>query len=204
MSIVQVRLASLVAAALALAACSLGAPAPTRYYVLSPTVAAPTGSPGASAGPSVELTRVTMPDYLNQSSILTRTRANDVQRAENDLWAGSLADEVTRTLSEDLSLALPTDRLSLGGTRRAVPTDFTVEVEIVSFERDEANTVHLVARWTVLRDDARRLVAMRRSVYQRSAGGSDYNSAVAAMSQALGDLSLDVANAIKANAGQPR
>jgi uncharacterized lipoprotein YmbA len=200
MTTLQARMAAILGAALALAACSLGTPVPTRYYVLSPAVTAPPAGAAATGGPSVELSRVTMPDYLNQSSILTRTRANDVQRSENDLWAGSLADEVTRTLSEDISLALPTDRLSLGGSRRAVPTDFTVEVEIVSFERDETNTVRLVARWTVLRDDARRLVAMRRSVYQRSAGGADYSSAVAAMSQVLGDLGLEIANAIKSSA----
>jgi uncharacterized lipoprotein YmbA len=196
-------IAALMGAALALAACSLGGSTPTRYYVLSATVtAAPSGAQPA-AGPSVELTRVTMPDYLNQASILTRTKSNDVQRAENDLWAGSLADEITRTLSEDLSMALPTDRLSLGGSRRALPADFTVEVEIVSFERDETNTVRLIARWTVLREDARRLVAMRRSVYQRGAGSPDYSSAVAAMSQVLGDLGQEIAAAIR-SAGPAR
>jgi uncharacterized lipoprotein YmbA len=192
------RLATLLCAAVALWACSEGRSVPTRYYVLAPTLtAAPPGSRPAAQGPFVELTRVILPEYLNNSSILTRSKTNDVQRAEYDLWAGPLADEITRTLGENLSLAVPTDRLFYGGTRRASPADFGVEVEIVAFERDDTSTVRLVARWSVLKDDAAKPLAMRRSVYEDSAGGSDYGSTVAAMSRVLGQLSAEIADAIR-------
>ncbi len=188
--------------AVGLGACG-GASVPSHYYVLSPS-AAP-ASPGATAsGPAVELARVAVPDYLNQPSIVTRSQANEVQRAEYDRWAGPLGDEIVRTLSENLSLTLPTDRLFVGGARPATPADFVVDVDIVTFERDAAGTVHLIARWSVFRDDGKELVAMHRSVYQQAAGGTDYASTAAAMSRALGDLSVDIANAIKKGANTGR
>jgi uncharacterized lipoprotein YmbA len=192
------RISALLCAAIALGACSESRSTPTRYYVLAPTqTTAPPGSRPAAQGPFVELTRVILPEYLNNSSILTRSKTNDVQRAEYDLWAGPLADEITRTMGENLSLAVPTDHLFYGGTRRGAPADFGVEVEIVSFERDDANMVRLIARWSVLKDDAAKPLAMRRSVYEESAGAADYGSAVAAMSRALGALSADIAEAIR-------
>lgn len=191
-------------AAVCLWGCVGGTSAPTRYYVLAPTQPPPSPGGAAAGGPSVDLARIMLPEYLNQAAILTRAKGNEVQRAGYDLWAGSLSDEVTRTLGEDLSLALPTDRLSVGGTRGSSSADFIVEVEIVSFERDAADTVHLIARWSVLRSDGRVPVAMRRSAYQQSAGGSDYAETVAAMSRVLGDLSLEIAGTIKTNASAAR
>ena len=190
-----------------LTACVGGGPsAPTRYYVLAPTADTGPIPSGAAAtageGPSIELARVALPEYLNQSSIVTRSQTNEVSRAEYDLWAGPLADEVTRTLAENLSLALPTDRLATGSARRMGPADYVVEIEIVSFERDSANNVHLIARWSVYRDDGRTLIAMRRTVYQAPAA-ADYGTTVRAMSRVLGDLGTDIAGTIKKGGSSP-
>ena len=196
------RMTCLLGAAV-LSACVGGGPAaPTRYYVLAPaadTGPIPSNAAAAGEGPSVELIRVALPEYLNQSSIVTRGQTNEVTRAEYDLWAGPLSDEVTRTLAENLSMALPTERLATGAARRMGPADYVVEVEIVSFERDAANNVHLIARWSVSRDDGRTLVAMRRTVYQAPAA-ADYGTTVRAMSRALGDLGNDIAGTIKKSA----
>ena len=183
------------AVVLALSGCN-GPPPPTHYYVLAPTQA-PSATPASTEAPSVELSRVILPEYLNQAAILTRSRTNEVERASYDQWAGPLADEINRTVGENLAAAVPTDRLAVSSSRHLSPPDFSVEVEIMSFERDASNTVHLVARWSVYRENSPTLVAMRRSVYRLDAGGSDYASAVGAMSKALGDLSAEIADAIK-------
>jgi uncharacterized lipoprotein YmbA len=183
------------AVVLALSGCN-GPPPPTRYYVLAPTQA-PSAAPVAMDAPSVELSRVILPEYLNQAAILTKSRTNEVERAGYDQWAGPLSDEISRTIGENLAAAVPTDRLAVSSSRHLSPPDFSVEVEIMSFERDASNTVHLVARWSVYRENSPTLVAMRRSVYRLDAGGSDYASAVGAMSKALGDLSAEIADAIR-------
>jgi uncharacterized protein len=189
--------AALLCAAITLWGCAGGPAAPTRYYVLTP-VQQPVALPsGTGDGPSVELGRVIMPEYLNQASILTRSSTNEVQRAEFDLWAGSLGDEITQTLGENLASELATGRLSIGGTRLSSSADFSVEVEIVTFDRDAANTVVLVARWSVFREDGKAPVAMHRSVYRQNAAGGGYADTVAAMSRALGDLSAEIAGTIK-------
>jgi uncharacterized lipoprotein YmbA len=193
-----IRAGALLGLAAGLWACTSGPMVPAHYYVLT---AMPSGAPPAAAdaarGPSIQLTRVTVPEYLNQLGIVTRIQANQVARAENDLWAGQLADEITRAIGENLSVMLPTDRLFLSGNAQATSASYTVEIEIVTYERDPQNTVNLVARWGVTRNDGRTLVAMRRSSYQQSAGNGDYPNTVAAMSQALGTLCQDIANTIK-------
>lgn len=183
---------------------NLGQSAPTRYYVLNATAADPTAARTTPANnPAIELERVGLPEYLNQANIVTRSRANEVQRAEFDLWAGPLNDEITRTLGENLSLALPTDRVYVGGPRRDIPVDFVVSVDILTFERDASDSVWLIARWSVLRDDGRNVAVTRRSVFRQAAAGGDYALSVAAMSKALGELSVEIAEAIR-RSGPPR
>jgi len=91
---------------------------------------------------------------------------------------------------------LPTDHLSVSGSGQASSASYTVEVEIVRFDRDAQNVVHLIAHWAVTRNDGRKLVAMRRSTFEQSSSG-DYAGTVAAMSHALSDLCTEIANAIK-------
>jgi uncharacterized lipoprotein YmbA len=185
-----------------LGACAAGPSAPTHYYVLSSTQTDP-GTPRGptGSGPSVELTRVALAEYLNQPGIVTRVQTNEVQRAENDLWAGPLADDITRTVGENLSLMLPTDHLSVSGAAQASSASYTVEVEIVRFDRDAQNMVHLVARWAVTRNDGRKLVGMRRSSFQQTSS-ADYPGTVSAMSHALGDLCTEIASAINRSASE--
>lgn len=191
------RALMLVCAGIAPSACAVSS-TPTHYYILTPgaSSAAPQGA-AAAPGPSVELDQVALPEYLTQPAIVTRSKTNEVERAEYDHWAGSLGDDVTRTLGQNLALALPTERLSITGTRGASQSDFTVEVAIESFERDPAGSVTLVARWSVFKADGRTALAMRRTSYRQNVDGQDYEGTVAAMSRALADLGRDIAGAIR-------
>lgn len=180
-------------------------PPVAHHYVIS---AVDNGTPvrqaSAQDGPVVAITLAAMPDYLNQNGIVTRTSGNEVVRAEDHLWAGSLTDEITRVMGENLSLMVPTDRVVLGSSRRAIPADYTVDVEIVSFEREWNNVVQLVARWSLFRGDEKSLLVMRRSQIEQPVQGPDYDATVAAMSRALGDLTREIATAIDRSRGTRR
>lgn len=200
-----IRCSAALAVAVLTSACVGGASAPSRYYVLLPadTAPLPPSVPSSTDGPPVEVARVILPEYLNQPGILSQSRDYQVERADYDLWAGPLADEITRALSENLSRMVPTNRLTRATTRPGTPLDYIVEVEVVSFERNPANVVQLIARWSVFREEGRRLVGMRRSQFNQTVGGPDYTVTVAAMSRALADLSGEIAQTISADRARP-
>lgn len=192
----------LVAAALAVSACtgSLGGPsAPTRYYVLSATSGAtPISQVPAQSGPIVAVIPVDLAEYLDSPGIVTRSGANEIVRANFDQWAGPLGDEISRVVGENLSSMIPTDRLTVSTGTGGLPIDFTVMIEIATFERDDANNVTLLARWAVVRVADRTPVALRTSRITQAATDASYNATVVAMNTVLGKLSQEIAAVIAA------
>lgn len=189
-------IALIVCAAGACVACS-GPAIPVREYVIdSAEQRAIVRQVSAPQGPIIAVSPVTLPEYLNHNGIVTRNQGNEITRAEYHVWAGPLAEEIARAVGENLSAMLPTDRVTLSAARRAMPVDYTVDIEIVSFERDVTNNVDLVARWAVFRGDGRGMLAMRRAQFRKPAGGADYQDTVAAMSEAIAALSEEIATAI--------
>ena len=187
-----------------LSACAGGSNPPNRYYVLSAAAGSPSTGPGpAQRGPLIDVAPVSLPGYLDQPGITTRDGGSEVVRADFDRWAGPLGPEVTRAVGENLSVMVPTERLTVGSTGRSVPYDYLVQIEIAAFERDQGGTVQLIARWSLFSEDGNTLVTMRTSRISRPAGGTDYNSDVAAMSGALEDLCRDIASAIRESATAP-
>jgi len=187
-----------------LSACGGASNPPYRYYVLTAAAGSPATGPGpAQRGPLIGVAPVNLPGYLDQAGITTRASGNEVTRAELDRWAGPLGQEVARVVGENLSVMVPTERLTVGQTGRSVPYDYLVEIEIVTFDRDQGGTVQLIARWSLFRENGDTLATMRTSRISRPASGSDYNSDVAAMSGALEDLCRDIASAIRESAIAP-
>lgn len=169
----------------------------THHYVIeTPDQGRPVRAVSAQDGPIIAVAPVTLPDYLNHNGIVTKERGNEITRAESHVWAGPLSEEIARAVAENLSVILPTDRVTLATGRRTIPVDYIVDIEIVNFERDPNNVVQLIARWTLFRGNEKTLLAMRRSQFQEPAGGQEYGATVAAMSQAVVGLSEDIATAI--------
>lgn len=184
-----------------LAACNGGlgaASPPSRYYVLSSVEATAQPSPAQyREGPVVGVATVTMPEYLKNSGILTRDRTNEIVRAEFDQWAGPLSDEITRVLSENLSVLLQSDRVVSASGRRSAPLDYLIDVDLGRFERDPSGVIHLNAHWSVWRDDGRALVTMKRSRLTEPLSGPGYGEIAGAMSSALQKLSREIAAVVQ-------
>ena len=91
--------------------------------------------PASVRGPVLAVAPVQVPQYLSQKSIVTRTGANEVVLAPDDLWAGPLGDNITSVLAENLSSIIPGNKVVALPVSAGVPVDYEVRVEIVSFER---------------------------------------------------------------------
>jgi uncharacterized lipoprotein YmbA len=126
----------------------------------------------------------------------SRARRNRPAKSEAERWAEPLEDALASTLGRDLLSALGSDAVVIRPWDAAVHPAFEVAVDVSRFQRVSAEAVELAARWTI-RDDAGRVRLARESHLRQATAGGDARAAVAALSQALAALSLELATAIR-------
>jgi uncharacterized lipoprotein YmbA len=185
-------------AALLAAGCSESKP--SRFYVLS-SLSAPAAE-SARGGSAIGVGPVVIPQYLDRPEIVMRSSDNRLDLGEFDQWGGRIGDNITRVLAENLSGLLGTEKVSIYPWTNAAEIVHQVGVDITQFERDPSGTVTLAAFWTISDMRTGRLLVTRRSTIvktlsQSAAGASSpYDEVVSAMSEALADLSGEIAAAI--------
>lgn len=89
---------------------------------------------------------VSFPEYLDRSQIVSRTSANRLELAEIDIWAEPLGESFARTLTENLSGLLATERCVLHPWKGGAPADYRITVEVIRFEGPPGGEVTVIAR----------------------------------------------------------
>ncbi len=174
---------------------------PARFYTLSP-LSAPGDLPKSSQaaqGIAVAIGPVAIPDYLDRPQIVSRSGPREVRLAEFERWAGSLEEDVSRVLAENLSVLLVQDNVTVFRWNRdayPLPAKYLVGVEIMRFDGTVGDSVHFVARWSVSREEDRKILSTGESNIREPVDGQEYDALVKAMSNALGTLSREIAAAI--------
>jgi hypothetical protein len=169
---------------------------PSRFYGLNPLpVTEKAEAPGH--GVAIGVGPIKLPEHLDRPQIVTRTSSNQLKLAEFNRWAGSLQDDFSRILAENLSILLSTDRVSLYPWRRSVPIDYQVVVDVTRFDGVLGGDAWLIARWSVFGGRDKKVLSMKRSRISEPSRAQGYEAIVAAQSQALGQLSREIADAIK-------
>jgi hypothetical protein len=192
---------------LPLVACGslIGERQPIDFYTLTSVATAEPAPPPVSTGSGmIAVQTVRLPEYLNQRSIVTRGSANEIRVAPHSQWAGTLDDNITRVLVEDLSKALGSERIVGFPVSPAVPVDRVVQVDIARFEADARGRVELTAQWFVFGEGGRNFIATGRSNYVTDADATEYAVIAGAMSRLLVDLGRDIVAALRAEGGTPR
>nr|NIO09492.1 hypothetical protein [Deltaproteobacteria bacterium] len=161
---------------------------PSRFYTLSPlAISGPeTEIETPGHGVAIGVGPIKLPEHLDRPQIVTRTSRNELELAEFDQWAGSLAGDFLRVLAENLSILLSTDRVSLYPWRKSVPVKYQVVVDLAHFEGELGGNALLVARWTVFGGGDKKLLLMEKSRISELSGGRGFEAMVAAQSRALG------------------
>ena len=187
------------AASLLLASC---APTqPTRFYTLSSVLAVPGETAAApSRALSIAIGTITLPEYLNRPQLVTRVGSNRVALSDFDNWIEPLQGMFARTLAENLALLLDSDDVLTLPQRRPFRPDYQVEVDVTRFDADAAGNAVLDARWWVLGARGERELHSARTTLIEPVPTGDRTAAVAALSQALGALSREIADVIAAEA----
>lgn len=182
---------------IALAGC-MGRSQPARFYTLTSisegmnTQAADNqeGKIAIGIGP------IKLADYLDQSRIITRTNENMINMGEFDQWNGTLRDNLTNVLAENIGHLLGTGQVYIYPWRTYIPIDYRVIVDIVRLDGQPGKEVVLIARWSVLKGEENNLITTRRSDIREKTAANGYQAFVAAQSRALGRLCNDVVEVI--------
>jgi uncharacterized lipoprotein YmbA len=139
------------------------------------------------------------PEYLDRQQIVVRTSRNELHLSEFDRWAEPLEANFIRVLAGNLSDLLSTNHITFFPGNPAMPTVYRVEVDVTRFEGGPDGTVTLDARWTLFKTLGNQMILMQNSFIRKPVGEEDdFAALVSAKSDALGDLSREIAEAITA------
>ena len=178
-----------------------GSSTPPKFYTLSPlATTGEVGSAKETADPNLAIGvgPIRLPAYLKRKEIVTRTDANQINLAEFDLWGGSLQDDFSRNLLENLSLLLAGQQFSLYLWPGVGAVDYRVGVDVTRFDGIQGGDVILIATWFLREGQSNKVVTSQNSRIQEPTGEQSYEAMVGGMSRALGRLSREIGEAIKA------
>ena len=188
------KLISIAVAAVLAVGCST---APSKFYSLSSTSAADGTPPTAVA---VMVGPVTIPASVDQPEFVVQVAANRVQVDEFNRWVAPLGDAIARAVAGDLVVLLGTPEVASNQLANFVP-DYRVTIDVQRFESVPGNAATLEAVWTV-RKTVGGEIRSGRTVAREPVQGQSYDALAAAHSQALAQMSIDIAVAIRAEAEQ--
>ncbi len=167
----------------------------TRFYSLS------TQSDNASVPPSrirLGIGPVKLPHQLKRPQIVTRINQNELHVNEQHQWAGSLKEDVTQVLSDNLESLTGTEQIEIFPWKRHFRPHYQVRVQIEQFDGEPGKNITLKARWWLRSQNSNTDKLAKKSIITVPAKGTDFSSYVAALSQALDKLSREIARHIKA------
>ena len=176
-------------------------PDPSRFFTLTPLpqveeIAAKAGND--RVGISLGIGPVSLPGYLDRQEIVTRVTQNQIAVSENDRWAEPLDENFARVLSQNLSALLRPDRIHAYPWPIDEKPNYQVEIEVLRFEANAAGDVQLLARWAVRDTGKKNSTQYRESRFSRPAKTKSTEAFVAALGEALGDFSREIADAVRA------
>jgi uncharacterized lipoprotein YmbA len=175
-----------------------GTTQPSKFYLLSPESAAAGEKQNGSEGMALGIGPIAFPNYLDRPQMVIRTSPNGMRLAEFERWAEPLKDNFERALMQNLSHLLSTNRMTRFLGQVKIPLDYRVALEVVRFEGEPGGKVVLEARWIVFNGkDKAPLLMMKTTLRKPWEDGKDYEALAAAMSEALADLSKEVAETVK-------
>jgi uncharacterized lipoprotein YmbA len=172
-----------------------GTPARQPTFVLEPTTAAA----GLDAnGIAVGVGPVAIPGYLSRNQIVSREAQNRLRVDSTNYWGAPLDEEVQRVLGENIRRLLRSERVSTWPWSRQAEIALRVPVQVQQFEPVAGKGVVLVARWQILSPDATRVLLTRQSEIVEAVAGEGADEYARSMSLALGALSQQIAEAVRA------
>lgn len=176
-------------------------PDPSRFFTLSALRQVEEASLKNSNKPEKMLLGIgpiKFPGYLDRHEIVVRSAQNRFEVSENDRWAEPLQENFVRILSQNLAVLLNTDLITTYPWPPANRPRYQVEIEVLRFEANNDRNAQLFARWAVLDAGDKKIAVVKESRALRNAKEKSTDGSVAALSEAVGDLSREIAGTVSA------
>lgn len=182
---------------LGLTACvSLKRTPEARFFYLR-SVAEPAAAAGAQ-GSLIAVMLARLPGHLQRPQLVTEVAPGELRVDEFLRWAEPLDEGTTRALAENLAKLLPEHRVVRFPWRSGARPRCRVVVELYDFGLHGRAEARLSGRWALLLPDREGALVSQAAELRREAGGADASTSVEAMSVLLGELSQQIAAAVRA------
>ncbi len=166
----------------------------THFYSLSaiaPSTKLATKQLHLGVGP------IKLPRLLKRPQIITRKNQHEIDMSEQHQWGGSLKEDITQTVADNLGNLLGTEQVEHFPWKRHFKADYQVRIHIEKMDGELDGKAHLKARWWLRVGNAGTDKLAEYSSYNVEVKDKDYASYAAALSQLLYQLSQEIAGYIK-------
>ena len=179
-----------------LAGCSSGIVSDnsTHFYSLSsiaPSTKLATQQLRLGVGP------IKLPRLLKRPQIITRKNQHQINISEKHQWGGSLKEDITQTVANNLGNLLGTEQVEHFPWKRHFKADYQIRIHIEKMDGELGGKAHLKARWWLRVGNAGTDKLAEYAKYTIEIKGNDYAAYAAALSLLLYQLSQEIAEHIK-------
>jgi uncharacterized lipoprotein YmbA len=166
----------------------------SKFFVLTST-----GEEAGRAADSLMLGigPVVLPSYLGRPQIARRRDGNELVFSSERLWGEPLEQGFRRVLTDDLGRALGTVQIVQYPWSTGLRVQYQIPMAIGRFEADEQGVVSLAVRWAIRRPGQTDVLLSRESRVEKTARDTSTAAVVVAMSEAVGALSDEIADALR-------
>lgn len=177
-----------------------GTSAPTNFYTLAAIADKPVANVAASIRDgSVGVGPIVLPPYLDRQEIVLPTSTHRRDLAEFDQWIEPLKANMTRVLAENVAVMSGVDAVYGFPWSASIRVDTQILVDVVRFDGVPGKEATLVARWTAVKGDSRKIIASRRVQTTMPVPDEGFEALAASLSQALATLSQDIVKGLPQN-----
>jgi uncharacterized lipoprotein YmbA len=170
---------------------------PVEFYTLSAAIPAPPPAALRASGEvAIRVGPVVLPEFLERPHIVVRTTSNRIDVDEFHRWGGSLQEDFSRILAQNLSALMATNRVHVYASREQLEPTYRLAIDVQQFDGRLGEGVTLNAVWTFVDDHTTDVLLVRRFAFLAPAATPDYEGLVAAHSAALAALCRDIATEI--------
>lgn len=169
-----------------------------KYYTLNPGFDIQPDNFQAVSGDvlSIGVGPVELPKFLDRPQIVTRKSQYRVAVSEFHRWAGSFSEDFLRVLAKNISVLLPTDRVSAYPWTDHVSPTYRIPVTVDQFDGQLGGDVVLNVTWSVWSQKGANEPVIRHTRIKEPVSAENYDALVEAQSRAIATLSRAIVDEI--------
>ncbi|MDD5254514.1 MAG: PqiC family protein [Candidatus Omnitrophica bacterium] len=139
---------------------------------------------------------VALPEYYNRPQLVTKNNEGTIEFAQFDRWAEPLDTGIVRAISRNLSLFLPAINVETFPWNNAIPITYQVILEVIELESRLDAEVMMLAQWSILDKEDKRLLFTKRAEYRQAAEPRGYPGIIRALSGICDTAARDIAETL--------